>query len=256
MKRALLAALAFLVIAGVAGAMVYLRPRIPPAERGRRLAEREGCFGCHGPEGTKGAANPGRTDKAAPNYVGDVMMYANDRGEIREWIRDGFTAARAKSLTWRDQRERGALKMPAYKDRLSATQIEDLVAFVAAQSEMDAPEDTLAAKGVERAQALGCVGCHGTGGRFARPNPGSLKGYVPSWDGGDFPELVQSREEFADWIRDGISDRFEENPAAMFFLRRAALKMPAFRSHLEPGDVDALWAYVRWLRSRPAAVRP
>jgi hypothetical protein len=25
----------------------------------------------------------------------------------------------------------------------------------------------------------------------AKPNPGPLKGCVPSWEGGDFPELVQ-----------------------------------------------------------------
>jgi hypothetical protein len=25
--------------------------------------------------------------------------------------------------------------------------------------------------------------------------------------------------------------------------------MPAYRTHLEAGDVDALWAYVQWMRS-------
>lgn len=249
MTRLLKFALALLVVAGVTGVLVYLRPHIPPAERGRRLAERQGCFGCHGPEGTHGNANPGRTDKTVPNYVGDVMMFANSKAEVREWIRDGFTAARAKSQTWREQRERGILKMPAYKDRLSAAQIEDLVAFVASQASIEAPEDTLAARGATRAEELGCFGCHGSGGRLARPNPGSLKGYVPSWDGADFPELVAGRDEFGDWVEDGVADRFERNPAASYFLKRAVLKMPAFKTHLEPGDVDALWAYVQWLRS-------
>jgi hypothetical protein len=27
--------------------------------------------------------------------------------------------------------------------------------------------------------------------------------------------------------------------------------MPAFKKHLEPGDVEALWAYVTWLRTQP-----
>jgi mono/diheme cytochrome c family protein len=247
-------ALALLVVGGVVGVLVYMRPNIPPAERGRRLAEREGCFGCHGAEGTHGTPNPGRTDKTVPNYVGDVMMFANSKEEIREWIRDGFTASRAKSQTWRDQRERGILKMPAYKDRLTAAQIENLVAFVASQASIDSPEDTLAARGAARAEELGCFGCHGSGGRLARPNPGSLKGYVPSWDGADFPELVANRDEFEDWVNDGVADRFEKNPAASFFLKRAVLKMPAFHAHLEPGDVDALWAYVQWLRS-PAGAR-
>ncbi len=46
--------------------------------------------------------------------------------------------------------------------------------------------------------------------------------------------------------------RLERNGLAQFFLRRAALRMPAFERHLHAGDVDALWAYVRWLRSAAA----
>ena len=29
----------------------------------------------------------------------------------------------------------------------------------------------------------------------------------------------------------------------------AVLRMPAYRGKLEPGDLDALWAYVKWLRA-------
>ena len=152
-------------------------------------------------------------------------------------------------------RQRGALRMPAYKERLGAGDIEDLVAFVAAQAGIDAPEDSLAARGLARAEELGCVGCHGAGGRLARPNPGSLKGYVPSWDGADFAELVHGRAEFEEWVANGVAARLKKNPAAVFFLRRAALKMPSFRAHLAPGDAEALWAYVTWLRS-PAGSRP
>jgi hypothetical protein len=36
---------------------------------------------------------------------------------------------------------------------------------------------------------------------------------------------------------------------AMFFVRRAALRMPAYQRFLVPGDLEALWAYVRWLRT-------
>jgi len=102
--------------------------------------------------------------------------------------------------------------------------------------------------GRDRAEALGCIGCHGTGGRYARPNPGSLKGYVPPWDGADFAELVGGKAEFTEWVERGVSRRFDSNPVARFFLKRAPVKMPAYRSHLAPGDVDALWAYVVWLR--------
>jgi len=97
------------------------------------------------------------------------------------------------------------------------------------------------------------VGCHGAGGRLAKPNPGSLKGYIPSWDGADFPDLVRDSTEFREWVEHGVSERFKRDRLAGFFLDRAVLKMPAYERHLQPGDVEALWAYVRWLRSPEAA---
>ena len=194
-----------------------------------------------------GAANPGRTDKTVPSY-GSLMMYAKNKEDVRDWIEDGVTESRRKSETWRKQRDQGALRMPAYKKRLSARQIDDLVAFVLAAAGEPAPEDSLVLYGRDRAQELGCVGCHGDGGRYARPNPGSLKGYIPPWDGADFPELVTGRQEFNEWVEHGVSRRFDSNPAAKYFLKRAAVHMPRFERHLKPGDLDALWAYVTWLR--------
>jgi mono/diheme cytochrome c family protein len=241
---------------GCIAAVVTFRPRLPAAERGRRLAEHTGCFACHGPGGIRGTANPGRTDRTVPTFEGDVMMYAKSPDEIHQWIRNGVTDKRKVSRTWREQRERGALKMPAFKGRISEKQMEDLVAYVMAASGTPEPGDSLAAHGLERARALGCEGCHGAGGRLARPNPGSLKGYVPSWDGADFPELVADHREFEEWVEGGVSRRFEHNPFAGFFLDRAVLKMPAYRRHLQPGDLNALWAYIQWLRSpepKPAA---
>jgi mono/diheme cytochrome c family protein len=229
---------------------LLLAPRLPPAERGRRIAERSGCFACHGPGGGRGAANPGRSDRTVPTFEGDLMMYADDPQEIREWIRDGVTAKRSRSVTWRRERDRGALRMPAFGRRLGDRQIDDLVAFVMAVQGMPEPEDSLARRGLERSEALGCSGCHGPGGRFARPNPGSLKGYVPSWDGRDFPDLVRGRQEFEEWVEHGASRRLRLNPVGRYFLERAVLRMPAFERHLQPGDLDALWAYVQWLRSR------
>ena len=234
-------------------AAITLRPALPAAERGRRLALRTGCFACHGPEGERGASNPGRADKTVPDFGDDLMMFAKSREEIREWIRDGATAAKRRSETWRRERERGTLRMPAFGRRLRSGQIEDLVAFVEAAGGRPEPEDSLAARGLERSRALGCNGCHGPGGRLARPNLGSLKGYVPSWDGRDFTELVRDRAEFGEWVERGVSRRFEKNPLARFFLDRAVLRMPAFEKHLKPGDVDSLWAYVSWLRRAATA---
>src|SRR5439155_16353654 len=182
-------------------------------------------------------------------FEDDVMMFAKTPQEIHEWIHNGVTRKKAASITWRADRDRGVLKMPAFKDRMSERDMDDLVAYVLAASGMPDPDDSLAAHGLERATALGCVGCHGPGGRLARANPGSLKGYVPSWDGRDFPDLVRDSTEFRQWVEHGVSRRFEANPFARFFLRRAVLKMPAYRKHLVTEDVPALWAYVTWLRS-------
>lgn len=246
-------ALGLAVVAGIAAAIAF-RQRLPAAERGRRLAERTGCFACHGPDGIRGTANPGRADKTVPTFEDDVMMYAKTPDEIHEWIHNGVTRKKAASQTWRAERDSGTLRMPAFKRRMNERDMDDLVAYVMAMSGMPEPEDSLSAHGLERAQALGCVGCHGAGGRLAKPNPGSLKGYVPSWDGEDFAELVKDSTEFREWVAHGISDRFKRNRFARAFLDRAVLKMPAFERHLDPGDVPALWAYVQWLRS-PAATR-
>jgi len=242
--------LTLVVVAGLALlAWRTFRAQLPAAERGRRLAETTGCFGCHGAEGTHGTANPGRLDRSVPTFRSDVMMYAKTRAEIREWITQGSTARRRESRTWREQRELGTLRMPGFGRRLSAAAIDDLVAFVEAQSmTSDSLADSLVRRGFDRADQLGCDGCHGPGGRFARRNPGSLKGYIPSWDGRDFPELVRDSTEFREWVEHGVSRRFDANPAAKFFLKRAVLKMPAFERHLDPGDVPALWAWVEYAR--------
>jgi len=248
----ILTVLVLLAIAGALGVAWLRRPHLPPAERGRRLAEEQGCFACHGAAGTKGAANPGRTDKTVPTFAGDLMMYANDAHEVREWILNGVTAKKRESKTWQAQRAAGALRMPAFRNKLSDREVSDLVAYVMLVSDSPEPEDSLALAGRDRVKALGCTGCHGFGGRLALPNPGSLKGYVPSWDGADFPELVTGEAEFKQWVQNGVSDRFKGNPPAMFFPRRARLHMPAYEKHLVPGDLEKLWAYVSWLRTPDA----
>ena len=246
------AVVGILAIGVAAGWKIVTRPHLPPAEQGRRLAENLGCFGCHGPEGLHGAANPGRTDETVPGFGGVVMMYAHGPEEIREWIANGVRNSEAGSANWKAQRAKGALVMPAFGDRLSPREIDQLVSFVMAATGWPQPQDPDAAHGLERARDLGCTGCHGSGGRFARPNPGSLKGYVPSWDGADFADVVHDRAEFGEWVERGVSRRFERNPLARWFLGRAVLRMPAYGRHLKPGDVDALWAYVRWLNTDAA----
>ena len=70
------------------------------------------------PRGHTRHFEPGRADKSVPTFEGDLMMFAKSREEIREWIRDGSTAAKRRSETWRRDRERGALRMPAFEKHL------------------------------------------------------------------------------------------------------------------------------------------
>jgi mono/diheme cytochrome c family protein len=104
--------------------------------------------------------------------------------------------------------------------------------------------------GHDLAASLGCFGCHGPGGRGDTPNPGSLKGYIPSWAGADYPELVRDEAELAEWIRDGSPRRLRENPVAAFFLARQLIRMPAFGPELTDREIRQIGDYVAWLRGR------
>ena len=54
--------------------------------------------------------------------------------------------------------------------------------------------------------------------------------------------------EIREWIRDGSPRRLRDNPVAAFFLRRQAIRMPAFGDRASEEDVARIVAYIRWLR--------
>jgi mono/diheme cytochrome c family protein len=80
----------------------------------------------------------------------------------------------------------------------------------------------------------------------------SLKGYIPSWDGGDFPELARDEAEVREWILDGSPRRLRESRLASFFIKRQVLQMPAYRGKLTDDEVARLLDYVRGLRTAPS----
>jgi len=215
--------------------------------RGEAVAERMGCFGCHGSGGAAGIANPGAGN--VPSWTGGTwMMYADDEADIRGWILDGHPPGR--------QPDAGALiRMPAYRSRLAPADLEDLVAYVLTVSQFGDPTDPPAAEGRNVAFRLGCFGCHGPEGRGLINNPGSFKGYVPPWDGDDYPDLVRNETEFRQWVRKGICDRLHANPAARRILETQAIRMPAYGDRASDADLDALLAYVTWVRRHPRGIR-
>ncbi len=218
---------------------------LSPVVRGEVVAVRMGCFGCHGPGGARPIHDPGAKDGEVPGWVGGTWMMWNDReSDIRGWIADGHPKDR--------EPERGALiRMPAYAKRLSREELDDLTAYVLAASAYGWPSDPKVANGREAGFKFGCFGCHGPEGRGLVWNPGSLKGYIPPWDGDDFPDLVRGREEFRQWVRNGITARFRANPAARYFVESEQIQMPAFGDRVSDADLDALWAYVGWVRANP-----
>jgi cytochrome c553 len=227
-------------------------PQNDPAERGRQVAERLGCFGCHGAEGAGGIRNPGSDNQVVPALSGgEMMMWADSETELREWIlfgaprdetpgfvRDGYTAGYGSGR---------ALVMPAYERHLVAGDLDALLAYLRAISGLQFPDAAGTKRGLELAHRLGCFRCHGPMGTGGLANPGSLKGYVPGFFGRDFTELVRDRAEARQWISAGVSDRFRDNLAARAILERQAIKMPAYGEFLPAEDVDALADLVEWL---------
>lgn len=248
MARRLAFCLLIAALAGV-GAVAWWRSRnLGAVQRGARLAAARGCLACHGPAGRlsdpEGALGVG----SVPSFEHDeVTAHAKTEAEIREWILDG----KPRRLREAEAGEEEAiLRMPAWRGRLSASEVEELVAYVKAVSDFEPPPDEVA-EGRDAAARLGCFACHGPQGRFDTPNPGSLKGYIPAWSGPDFPKLARDDGEIREWIRDGSPKRLRDNPVATFFLRRPAIRMPAYGDRVSEDEVRRISAYIGWLRGGP-----
>jgi mono/diheme cytochrome c family protein len=228
-----------------------------PAARGQRLAGDLGCFACHGPGGAGGTANAGSEEGEVPAFTERTqMMYVKTTDDLREYILDGAPRRKREDPDYRAKMEAAAIRMPAYRAFVTAAQLDDLVAYLRAASDQILPDAEAAARGAELATAHDCFACHGPLGAGGVANPGSLKGYIPSFWGADFDELVRNDGELRAWIAKGEIPRIAEHPVGSRFLENQAIKMPAYERFLQAADLDALAAYVRWIRAgawRPLA---
>lgn len=255
MRRRL--ALTALVLAAAAVVALFVlqrmrRPNPGRVQRGYRVADTKGCFACHGPGGLRGMADPGHgLDEVPPLAGGLVTMYAKDEGELREWILDGAPRRiRDDPAQWK-LRERAVIQMPAWRGLIEGQELEDLVAYVKAVSDLETPQEEQAGAGRKTAERFGCFNCHGPQGRGNLPNLLSFKGLIPAWDGPDFTELARDEGEIREWILYGRPRRLQEQPAARFFLDRQPIKMPAYQGHVTDAELAELLAYIRWVRQHP-----
>jgi mono/diheme cytochrome c family protein len=251
MKRraAAILALAAAVAAAALGVQVWRDRAVGPVQRGARIAQAQGCFTCHGPGGLRGAPDPGYGMDEVPAWTGGlVTMYANDEAELREWILDGIPRRVRADPEQMKLREHAVVLMPAWRGRLGQGEVDDLVAYVKAVSDMEKPPDGPARAGRDVADTYGCFGCHGPQGRGALPNPGSFKGYIPGWDGADFGELARDDAEIREWVLTGTVQRLQQQRVARFFMERAMVRMPAYQGHVTDAEVTKLLDYIHWLR--------
>ena len=102
-----------------------------PAAEGYAVAERTGCFHCHGPGGLGGMDNPGSFGGYIPGWRGrGYRALVRDRTELVAWIRDGRTERTDANPIIRLILARQQIHMPAYRDHLSAEEIEALVSYI------------------------------------------------------------------------------------------------------------------------------
>ncbi len=213
-----------------------------PVRRGWAITQVQACFVCHGSNGSQGIDDPG-LKQAIPGWTATHgSEVPRTQKELRDYILFGHPKGESPA--------RGAaLPMPGYEDRLSASEVNDVMATVRVLAGWATPDSpSAAARGSELANRWDCFSCHGPAGAGGVANPGSFTGRIPGWYGAEFEHLVRDRDEFEQWVRGGQISRLADAPLARYFQRRQTLKMPPYRQ-LSDVDVDDLWAYTRWLDS-------
>ncbi len=212
-------------------------------QQGARLAHREGCLSCHLSSNGHEVADAGSKYGTIPSFRGgNLMMFASSDSGIARWIAEGSASSGRSPL----------IPMPAFRAKLSDSEIRAIARYVVAQDGIRIPNDGPVAVGRAASLRSGCESCHGVVGSGGEPNPHSFTGTVPGWLGADFGDLVRDRDEFEEWVREGRSRRLRANAVASYFLDRANLSMPRFGQSLSAEEIDGLWAYVQWLRDNLA----
>lgn len=236
-----------------ARAFLFAEP-VTQETRGFYTAQRMGCFQCHGHGGVGGIANPHSESGEIPSWHEfSFMMSMRSEAELREWIMDGAPQRLRDSPRYARRKADMAVTMPAYRDVINERQLDDLVAFYHAVSGNIWPATQQAEAGYKAAKEAGCFSCHGLGGRIDVANRGSFSGFIPAWSGSNYSHLVKNDQELIEWIKQGRIPRLQDNLVANYYQQRQTLQMPAYAEKLSAEQLDAITAYIRWLRDPSAA---
>jgi mono/diheme cytochrome c family protein len=102
------------------------------AYEGRKVAQRLGCFGCHGPSGIGGSPNPGSFKGHIPAWDGaEYPDLVRGDSELREWILDGHPRRLWDNVAARAFLAGQVIKMPPYRRYVSDDEVTGLVAYLA-----------------------------------------------------------------------------------------------------------------------------
>jgi mono/diheme cytochrome c family protein len=144
-RRVVAAGLSLAAVSGVAAVVWWRTANIGAVQRGADLVVANGCLGCHG-----GASLSPVLPRpfAEPDDV--------EPATLREWILDGMPQRVRQDPESRMALEAEAIRMPAWRGRLSQAQVDDLVTYMRAVAAADVPEDPAARNGYAIAERLGC----------------------------------------------------------------------------------------------------
>lgn len=109
----------------------FRQPQDPEVAKGREIAEKAGCFHCHGPEGRLNMENPGSFKGYIPAWYGaDFNELVRNDTELREWILDGVAHRLRSNPAAMLFLKRQKVHMPKYRDKLTTEEIQSLIRYI------------------------------------------------------------------------------------------------------------------------------
>lgn len=119
------------------------------------------------------------------------------------------------------------------------------LAYPGVRTRVLALEESPAARGQRLALELGCFSCHGPGGSGDTRNPGSEEETVPAFTERTQMMYIRDADDLREYILDGAPRRKREDADYRTRMEAAAVRMPAYRPFVTPGQVEDMVAYLR-----------